>query len=528
MGNTTKKLSELLESIEKGQLILPEIQRDFVWSRRNVLLLFDSLYKGLPIGHMLVWKTEKLVGGRKSVKFKHGDVIDSMYGYLLDGQQRLTAIGLVKDGHDDYPLMFSLRDGTDKNKFTWRSRSRKYDPWLMPVTELLDRHLGINSVIERLDAQIPDFNKDVHGNQVYGEIGKVQDILKYQVGITEFSSNDYNKATELFIRFNSTGKKLNRTDLALAELALKIPRFVSDDMNQTTSKLRADGYNFTPQFLIQCLAAVHINRLKLKDPEEFWNPKIPYDIKISWKKTIKGIFKVTELLSGTVHWKSSDIIPSFNTLIPLIYILARGKALSLSDRKLARKWLILATVHGYFSGQSDTKIDRLLRYLKNDCTITRLWKLSRKELPKLKADDFDTNRKSGAIMALYVSMLIDSAARDWGEGKTKLDGSVVGHLAGLEIHHIFPRALLFRNGYPSHEINTFANYAIISKGANINILAKEPCDYFLESKRNIDRKQLRVQCIPVDNDLWKVDKYKEFISKRRSILAKRANSYLNK
>jgi len=59
MGVTTKSLRTLLDHIDAGELVLPEIQRDFVWSKKNVLLLFDSLYRGLPIGYMLVWKTKE-------------------------------------------------------------------------------------------------------------------------------------------------------------------------------------------------------------------------------------------------------------------------------------------------------------------------------------------------------------------------------------------------------------------------------------------------------------------------------------
>ena len=55
MGIANKKLKDLLNRFDAAELVLPEIQRDFVWGKNNVLLLFDSLYRGLPIGSMLVW-----------------------------------------------------------------------------------------------------------------------------------------------------------------------------------------------------------------------------------------------------------------------------------------------------------------------------------------------------------------------------------------------------------------------------------------------------------------------------------------
>ena len=65
MGTTNKSLKTLLEHIDANELVLPEIQRDFVWKRKNVLLLFDSLYRRLPIGYMLVWKAKVIVAHRQ-------------------------------------------------------------------------------------------------------------------------------------------------------------------------------------------------------------------------------------------------------------------------------------------------------------------------------------------------------------------------------------------------------------------------------------------------------------------------------
>jgi len=97
-------LRRLLERIDGEQLILPEIQRDFVWQRRSVMLLFDSLFRGLPIGHMLVWKAKRAITPKHfhGRKLRPGILLDNFYGYLLDGQQRLSALAHVRDADDDY------------------------------------------------------------------------------------------------------------------------------------------------------------------------------------------------------------------------------------------------------------------------------------------------------------------------------------------------------------------------------------------------------------------------------------------
>ena len=110
MGITTKTLRELLDMVSGNQLLLPEIQREFVWKKKSIKLLFDSLFNDIPIGSMLVWKAavqiepKPFLGKKKAT----GQVIESFYGYLLDGQQRLTAVARVLEADDDYPLLFYL------------------------------------------------------------------------------------------------------------------------------------------------------------------------------------------------------------------------------------------------------------------------------------------------------------------------------------------------------------------------------------------------------------------------------------
>src|SRR6266542_3104277 len=141
--NNQKSIRELLEHIDNNELVLPEIQREFVWSKKSVKLLFDSLYRRLPIGHMLVWKAKRPV---KTRRFRHKTPVahaflENFYGYLLDGQQRLTAISLVRNNDDNYKLLFNLwqEPEDDGDVFYWRYRRAEDDhPWVPSVAEILE------------------------------------------------------------------------------------------------------------------------------------------------------------------------------------------------------------------------------------------------------------------------------------------------------------------------------------------------------------------------------------------------------
>ncbi len=526
MGPTTKTLGDLLDYLDQEQLQLPEIQREFVWSKNSIKPLFDSLYRKMPIGQMLVWKPKSGVPRSKGFYGKRqprsAAAIDSFYGYLLDGQQRLTAISRVKELDEKYPLRVNLRPQKepDEELFSWRGVRVKDEVWHPRVGDVLAPDFKVTSYLEQLkkhEAFNPSDEEVVHDM-----ILNLRDILKYPISVTEFESDDYREATDLFIRFNSTGTRLNKSDLALSELATRVEGLTSIKMNKLLSKWKP-AFRFTAPFLIQCLVAVHTHRMDLRKPKKVWGNSTPKEIDQSWGKMARGLDSVIELLTGTVRWQSDSWIPSFNALIPLVYVLAYGGALSLSERKLARSWLLLTGVHAYFSGAVQTQLDQLLRKLKKEPSMEKLWNVTYKKLPQLQPEDFQGMRHNSPVMSLFVSLLRENDARDW-VNDTPLDGTVLGHNAKLHVHHFFPRALLSKHKYESSWINTFSNYTLLSAATNFDVYTEEPATYL--KRIQYDRKQLTAQCIPLDPKLWHVTRYEEFLAKREQLLAKKVNEFL--
>ncbi len=526
MGTNTLSLRTLIEKIDSGSLVLPEIQRDFVWKRNNVQMLFDSLYRRLPIGYMLVWKAKTAVDYNrfKSRRGKNQKInLNEFYGYLLDGQQRLSSIILVRDGDENYPLVFSLRpedpEAPDEGRFSFKQR--KNNPWYVQVSDVISDNISPSQILNRIREK-NELKSVKDEDMVLASINKLKLIMDYQVGVIEFEEDDYRKATELFIRFNSTGKKLNRNDLVAAELALAAPGVISKDITNIAT-IYSPNFVFTRTFLVQCLVAVHTGKIKFKNSSDVWSKSTEGQIKKSWEKTKKGIARTIDFLTGDMKWDSDSWVPSIISLIPIIYVASRKK-LGAKERILARKWLHMAGLMRIFSGLGYAELDRLLRGLSKSPSFSTLMKMTKRYIPKkLEPSHFETSRKSGAVMALYISMLRHAHAKDWVK-HTLLDGSVKGYNAKLEIHHFFPRNLLLSKGYDESEINTFANYTIVSKEANLEISDEEPASYVTRLK--IPPKFLKSQCIPMDRRLWKADRYRQFLEERRKLLAKTANSFL--
>lgn len=526
MGLTTKTLGELLDYMDSERLKLPEIQREFVWKRQSIKLLFDSLYRELPIGQMLVWKpresTPKFRGFARKPNRRDPTKIDQFYGYLLDGQQRLTAISRIRDADDDYPLLVNLspekEDGEET--FVWGGGRRYANPWYLRVSDVLSSDFNIVNHLEFLSTD-PEY-RTRHAEPVRKMLTRLQAILNYDISIIEFESDNHKEATQLFVRFNSTGKKLNRTDLALAELATRIEGLTSDKMGKLINQWKPN-FQFTRPFLIQCLAAVHTGRMDLKKPEQVWGDSTPKQIEKSWDKTARALDSVIEFLTGTVLWESASWVTSFNALIPLVYVISNGGSFDSQSKKLARKWLLLSGVHAYFSGSVYTELDQLLKKLQKEPSVEQLWNVTRRKLPKIRKENLQVMRRSSPLMALFISMLRDEGARDW-VSDNPLNGTVLGKNAKLHVHHFFPRALLSKHEFQSEWINTFANYTILCASTNLDISTEEPATYL--PRLNAQSKYLEAQCIPLDANLWQVSNYEDFILKREQLLAKRFNEFL--
>ncbi len=356
-SHTTKSIRDLLKHVDSEELVLPEIQRNFVWSKRSVLKLFDSLFRGMPIGHILVWKARQAVDAKpfnKKANPHNPGQIESFYGYLLDGQQRLTAIAHVKDRDPDYSLRFDLRSipaDPKTTRFAWEAARNSKDPWFVDVADVLNKSLKPVQMLDEIRAREAVTAEEAE--TIQGDFIKLQAILDYVVGITEFESDDYQEATELFIRFNGTGKRLSKSDLAMAELALSVPGLAGDEMMSV--RRGWPQFPFTAPFLVQCLLAVHTNRLALKEVSTAWGEANPKAVRANWKKLEKAIEQVVAFLTGTVGWCRLSTLPSINALVPLIYTVAITGKFEDDDRDRARRWLHLVTLHYHFSrlGQYD-------------------------------------------------------------------------------------------------------------------------------------------------------------------------------
>jgi uncharacterized protein with ParB-like and HNH nuclease domain len=120
-------VESLVHMVHNKTIELPEIQRPYVWSRSQVRDLLDSLYRGYPIGTVLIWQTDDLPHSRSLEVAHRGGRLEAPK-FLLDGQQRLTSLTRVfKAGEPD------IRFNWETEEFRVSNAAIRHDPRWIPV-----------------------------------------------------------------------------------------------------------------------------------------------------------------------------------------------------------------------------------------------------------------------------------------------------------------------------------------------------------------------------------------------------------
>lgn len=182
---------------------------------------------------------------------------------------------------------------------------------------------------------------------------------------------------------------------------------------------------------------------------------------------------------------------------------------------------------GRFSGSTETVLDRDLEAVEESIERgnpdpllekMRLWR-GRLRVEPAHFEGWSLGARFYPILYLLTRM---GGARDFCSG-LELKAGMLGPAAKLEVHHIFPKAQLYRHGYSRPETNSLANFCFLTSDCNKKISARLPDDYF----RNVAvNGSLESQWIPTDERLWRIENYREFLEARRHLLAAETNRRL--
>ena len=530
-----KSIQELITEVNSGKFLLPSFQRQYVWDENDIRDLIDSIINNYPIGTIILWKPSTISIAEIDPFSKPLIDINTKKPnevlYVIDGQQRLTSLLLLfnnwmikRDGEEikcEIPISYN-----PTNKKFYKSKTRGIDLSKLVKAFCLD------------DIEILTELKNNISQEAFEEMkNRIRRILYYRVPIYIMKTSDENEETfksmaEAFIRVNKYGVRIGNLELMLSFLAGAI----SGDLKKRIRDLYENLYE---KFEIDLQPVIRfafsnfgLKQTQISKVEQFKRniTKISgYALEESkqiFDRCDKSMRLTLSLLEKELGITNSRLLPSQTPLIPIAtYFYMRNidslDDLESSDIRNIINWFILVSFTGYYSSQTDTKLDRDIEAIKrkNVFPINELIENIKTRKSKIKITYNDVKRGLNLnvlrlqgrshLFLLYI-ILTKKEADDW-------NGMLISKRKFSELakHHIFPKEFLEQNLNSEDSelkeilINNLGNITFIHKDINSEIEDKSPSEYlpdFIESAKK--------HFIPTDQNLWKIEQYTTFLEYR--------------
>ncbi len=517
------KISTILDHIDSRHMALPEFQRGYVWNGEQVRGLFDSLYKRHPVGGLLVWATDAKTATHRG----DGSLGAGVVKLLLDGQQRMTSLyGVVRGKPPEFfdgnaKAFTGLRFHLESMAFEfYQPIKMKDDPLWVDVTKLMQ--LGLEDFITELSSH-PDHKAKLA--QYMARLSRLLSITDIELHIEEITGEDkkLDVVVDIFNKVNSGGTKLSKGDLALAKICAEWPEG-REVMKAKLKEWATHGYHFNLDWLLRSVNTVLTGEAKFSHLYD----RSADEIQESLKRANKHLDTCLNLIGGRLGLDHDQVLfGRFSLPVMVRYFDQKKAQLGEVERDKLLFWYVQAGMWGRYSSSTESKIDADLAAIEGaDGSIDKLLELLRLAHGGLRVDPGHfTGWSLGARFYPVLYWLTRmGGAKDWGSG-LPLKAGLLGKMNKLEVHHIYPKAQLYKRKFKRPEVNALANFCFLTKDTNLNILDALPEIYF----PRIEEKHpgaLATQWIPTDPKLWKIENYRDFLEARKNLLAAEANRQL--
>jgi len=540
-------LKDLFDKIEAGFFAVPEIQRYFVWTNSQIRDLIDSLYNSYPIGGIIVWEMPNsfLNEYKDLVRPLALDLPEENKKYMvIDGQQRLTSLLLIKRGNiristssgekeRKLELFFNPRD----SRFELGKKSFVKDPNWFNVTDVLKAET-VHEILEE-KAKLCGDNQLIRNPVLIKELERLRERLRdYDVTLIEakldYSGNPldlFEKISRIFVTINSKGTRIRMPDLVLALVGARVRKAIGvpfrDRFSMVLKELEEKNFTLSESVLMRAYLAVATGTTKFKDAREVLDKRAEEELLNSLEEVKKAVLRATDFLREEAWIPSSEYLLSHYLLVTLSYllyndILSKGKLISEEVKRGLLKWLILASVNKRYTGRLETDLfEDVSKIVEGKGVDGLLDNLRLKSIPsEILEGSYDKSHLT-LLLVLYRSL----QAKDWDLSQKPMVPPI-GKVnpRELQIHHIFPRDILEKIG-KEQLVDDVANITIVSSKANERIGNKLPSNYLKELYEE-DPELLKRHLVPIDEELWDIKNYEEFLKKRRELISNSVTNIL--
>ena len=399
---------DALKYAKNNTMVLPDIQREYVWSYQEVENLFESIVDDYPVGSCIMWKTTRNTlnkekpnlyyflrdftkGKSKNEKAPEYFSDESDYYIVLDGQQRITSLNIALYG--SFTSYKGGRGNAYNNPKSWITRELYYNLDYYNIAEdenddenpkkrfafltadevktgnwyKIKQLLAFDSLESYIEALIEaNYSKDARHdlsvlfNRLHDSSGN--GLIHYYCIIED----DYDKALNIFVRVNSTGRKLAKSDLLFSTL-IDVWKSGKENIETLLNTInnKGDRFSFSRDYLMRlALVLVDANtNLKIQSLTR----KTITDIRSHWNKIKTATEGMVDALVDVGI--SGDTLTSYNATMPIVYYLFKGgKIKTAEDKKELKKFLSVAMAKRLFGVASNSALNNTRKALTEiDC-----------------------------------------------------------------------------------------------------------------------------------------------------------------
>jgi len=579
----------LLTWIKSGEIAIPEIQRPFVWKPVKVRDLIDSLYNGFPVGYIITWRNP-------DVKLKNGELAQGKK-ILIDGQQRITALTaaivgkrVLNRNYKEVDIKIAFNPITEK--FDVLNKAYEKSPlWINDISPIMNNELSISKARKLYINENPDVDEDL----IEERIESLKNIKTRQIGIIELDpSLDINTVTEMFIRINQKGVVLSNSDFVMSKIAADelhggnkmrklIDYFcrliVDKDFNKhiqdndkafigenyyNSLKWMATGFDdlYIPDYtdVLRVAFTYKFNRGKFSDlvallsGRNFESRTFEDEIaENSFSKLSDGLLAMVNKTNyqrfimlvqstGLIKKKLISSKTSLNFAYALFLKLHEEGMPEAKIQTYVKRWLIMTILLGRYSGSSESKIDEDINQIEEKGIDAYLKHMEQTHLGEsfwkfgLVSNLETSSNKNNAYCVYLAAQCINNSKAFLAKSMT------IRNLIEQrgDIHHIFPKDYLRKNGFKEKQYNQVANFVYTEQSTNIKIGNMSPKDYMGKIIQEIDDKTINITTIDdknlilvnlLENDISKMLvnasnlDYEDFLKERRSLMALKIKNY---
>ena len=518
-------VNAILSQIDLGSYALPVFQRGYVWNRDQVRKLMYSLYRGYPVGQLLVWDTPT----DSTIAKGDGPLTAGHVNLILDGQQRITSLyGLFRGYSPKFfegnaaaftGLYFNLED--EVFEFYMPAKMSGNHAWIS-VTDVFKAGSG-KFIEERVSADPEHAGFWLQNMSKINRLDRIRDI---DIHIETVTGKDktIDVVVEIFNSVNSGGTKLSKGDLALAKICGQWTNG-RDVLRSVLEKYHKAGYNFTMDWLLRCITVdvtgqPYFGQLSSVSIE---------DIKKAVQETDDRIGLCLDEIASRLGLDHDRVLGGVFAIVTMVgYLRLKGnEKMTEAEWCQLLYWYVHSFLWGRYAGSTESTLAQDLNVLNNGLGIEGMLSLIKQQRGDLtiRPSDFWGWSTGARFYPLLYLLTRTNGARDWGTG-VLLNNSLLGKNSTLDVHHIFPKDVLYKAGRSKSIVNSLANYAFLTKGTNLAISNRRP-DEYLPEYVTLNKGAVESHCVPIDPTLWTVDNYELFLERRRELLAEAANHLLD-